>query len=1324
MTTEARTAVHALSLHALFEQQARLTPTATALEIPPHARDPRRQRLSYADLDLAAERLADRLAAFINGEAVVALCLPRAGLDLFVAQLATHKAGGAWTVIESGTPPERLRFLLEDSRAVAVVADEPALPTLLAAGFPPDRILAPSGPAPERRPQRRASSPDSLAYVIYTSGTTGHPKGVMIEHQMAANLVHADVDYFELGSRDRVAQTTSAAYDSSVEEVWLAWGAGATVVVVDDERVRSGPDLLPWLRAERITVWCPAPTLLRMTGCEDPEHELPDLRLIYVGGEELTPDVAERWAPGRRLENGYGPTECTVTVVRAPVRAGEPVTIGFPVRGNRGFVVDDDLNTVADGTVGQLVIAGAGVARGYLGRPDLTAERFRQHPELGRIYLTGDLARRDSSGALHYLGRADTQVKVRGHRIELTAIESELCRIPGVLDAACTVGGSLDAPELVAFVVGVDGAPIDAQALRNRLRMVLPEPMVPARISRLDQLPRGALSGKLDRRALPLEDAAAAGGPRGRAAEGGAEIAVAAAFARRFPAGAGAEQDFFTELGGNSLLAAQLVSDLRRSPRTAGLTVRDLYEARTIAGLAARLAAAPSTLDAGTPEIETQPGGVARVSPHAWLTATAQYALLALALISGANLAWFVAYRAVPALVARTGVTWFILLLPSLVLGAALVWTAIAAVLTVTAKRVLIGRYATGRHPHMGSMYLRHWIVSALARSLPWDLLESTGVRATLLRALGARIGSEVHLHRGVSLHHGAWDLLTIEDGATLGRDASLGLVTHDRQQLVFGTITIGARATLDTRARMAPGSALGREAFLGALAGLEPGASVPAGEYWDGVPASAVGSAPADPTPSGESPRPGLRHSFLLLLAKALVAQVAFLPGMAIAAIVLATWQRSGATLSAWSLPYGVIALTVMAGYALSLPLQALLCRTLPRVEPGAHPLKGATALTVLLKERLVESANVALSGTLAWPLWLRAAGMKVGRRCEISTIMEVTPELVSIADDCFFADGIYLGRPLLHRGHLICARTSFEPRTFLGNHAVIPAGAQLPGGILIGVCTVADPARITPGTSWFGHPAFELPRREQVEAAESLTFKPSAIRVLNRACWEAARLALPVLPAVTLAGWIVTLPGLQASTNTTLFHFVALPGAVLVTALAACLLTWVVKWTVMGRMREAQHVLWSCWCSRWDFLFEVWSAYARPVIESIEGTPLVAPWLRAMGARIGERVVLGTSLAQLVDPDMLHIEDDATVSCHLQLHSFEDRVLKLGRSRFGARSTVAAGALVLYGAEIGPDTRVGEQSVVMKHEHLTAGARYAGIPTRPLAPSEGLPR
>jgi non-ribosomal peptide synthetase-like protein len=196
----------------------------------------------------------------------------------------------------------------------------------------------------------------------------------------------------------------------------------------------------------------------------------------------------------------------------------------------------------------------------------------------------------------------------------------------------------------------------------------------------------------------------------------------------------------------------------------------------------------------------------------------------------------------------------------------------------------------------------------------------------------------------------------------------------------------------------------------------------------------------------------------------------------------------------------------------------------------------------------------------------------------------------------------------------------------------------------------------------------------------------------------------------------WAAELSRFEAGRGMLAFHLGVLPLAALATGAFLCAITLAAKWALMGRMREARHMLWSCWCSRWDMLYEIWSAYARPVIECLEGTPAVAWWLRAMGARVGKRVVLGTSLAQLVDPDMLEIADDATVSCHLQLHSFEDRVLKLGRSRFGAGSTVAAGALVLYGAEIGDGAHVGEQSVVMKHEQLLPGHAYAGAPTRPV--------
>lgn len=1328
MHTDERTATRVQLLNALFEQQVQATPNAIALDVPPHPGQPGRVRLSYAQLDAEAEALAARLAPHVSGECVVAIVIPRTGADLYVAQLAVLKAGAAYTCIEPGSPPERLRFLLEDSRAVAVVAGAPELPLLTRAGVPAQRIVPPtaSGTAATSRSRPSWVTPETLAYVIYTSGTTGHPKGVMIEHRNIANLVTADASYFDLRPGDRVAQTTSAAYDSSVEEIWMAWGTGATVVVVDDELVRSGPDLVPWLRDEHITVWCPAPTLLRMTGCEDPSRELPGLRLLYVGGEELTADVAQRWAPGRRLENGYGPTECTVTVVRAPVRAGEPVTIGRPVPGNRGYIVDSELREVPEGHPGELVIAGAGVARGYLHRADLTAERFLSHPVFGRIYRTGDLVRRSPGGDLLYLGRADTQVKVRGHRIELTAVESELCRCPGILEAACRIQKNGTGPELIAFVVTETGADPDREQLRDQLRRTLPEPMLPARIARLDALPRGAFSGKLDRQALPeLPHEHAAHTGSGRAPAGELELQVAAAFTRHLSAPVTAEADFFLDLAGNSLLAAQVISSLRREPSTAALTVRDLYALRTVAGLAARAATngasthrtrAPRATSAAAPAwqrpaVQERP----HVSPHAAWGVAAQALFLAGALVAVVNLAWLVAFRIVPVLTQWLGATLFVLLLPTFVLAGAIGWSVVAAVLTVAAKRVLIGRYTAGRHPYLGSMYVRHWIVNQFARSLPWGLLESTGLRSLVLRALGARIGEDVHLHRGVALHHGGWDLLEIGDEAALGRDVSIGLVSYDQQQLVFAPITIGARATLDTRSRMGPGSCIEPEGFLSALSWLADGATLRAGECWDGVPAQRAGTTPPSPPPSDEPPRPSALHSMVLLIAKAVVAQVAFLPAMVLAAVVLSAWRSSGAAATFWNLPLGALAAAVMGGYLLSLPLQAFLCRVLPRVVPGVYPLRGGTALTVLLKERLVESANVALSGTLAWPMWLRAAGMRVGRRCEISTIMEVTPELLEIADDCFFADGIYLGRPLVHRGHLHCARTTFSRHTFIGNHAVIPAGAALPPDILLGVCTVAEPERIRAGSGWFGHPAFELPRREMVAAHDSLTFSPSAVRVLNRVLWESMRLTLPVLPAFLLVFWATTLPRLATGLSGTALHLGLLPLLAVGTGVFLCVLTLATKWLLLGRMRPGHHVLWSCWCCRWDFVYEIWSAYGRPVIECLEGTPAVAWWLRAMGARIGHRVVIGTSLAQLVDPDMLAIDDDATVSCHLQLHSFEDRVLKLGPSRIGAGSTVAAGSLLLYGAEIGPRATVAELGVVMKHEHLSPAQRYEGVPTHP---------
>ncbi|MBX9885678.1 MAG: AMP-binding protein, partial [Novosphingobium sp.] len=284
-------------LHGFLAEAAARYPGGTAIEVPPARTRPERQVMTYAELAALTDRLALHLAPRLEPERIVALLLPRTSPMLYVAQIAVLKAGGAYTAIDPAFPDDRIAEVLEDADAVAVLTDAAgaerlgpvtgSVPLLLAAGLagrePPAGAALPT-----------AMRPDQLAYVIYTSGTTGKPKGVMVEHRNVANLIASDMAEFGLTSADRVIQGSSAAYDSSIEEIWLALAAGATLVVMDDEAARLGPDIVAWLRRERASVFCPPPTLLRSSGCRDPESALPDLRLLYVGGEALPRDIADR----------------------------------------------------------------------------------------------------------------------------------------------------------------------------------------------------------------------------------------------------------------------------------------------------------------------------------------------------------------------------------------------------------------------------------------------------------------------------------------------------------------------------------------------------------------------------------------------------------------------------------------------------------------------------------------------------------------------------------------------------------------------------------------------------------------------------------------------------------------------------------------------------------------------------------------------------------------------------------------------------------------------------------------------------------------------
>ncbi|MBF6355625.1 non-ribosomal peptide synthase/polyketide synthase [Nocardia higoensis] len=565
------------------------------------------RELTYRELDAASARIARALIdRGIGPDDMVALAIPRSP-EFVTAVWAIAKAGAAWVPVDPAYPAERIAYMVRDCGARlgmtvdAVRADLPDAtdgPTWLVLDDAEFAVeCARFDAAPIRDDERvRPLRAYNLAYVIYTSGSTGAPKGVLVSQTGLVGLATEQTARYAGDSDARVLHVGSPSFDISVAEILLAADSAATLVVAP-ETARVGREFADFARARRVTHAIVTPSAAMSV---DPA-DVPDLRVLVVGGEACPPELARRWsAAGRSLVNAYGPTETTVIVDSTTSGAlGERVTIGTPLRGARQWVLDARLVPVPVGVAGELYVAGPQVARGYHGRGATTAERFVACPwEPGqRMYRTGDLVRWTLASAgreLEYLGRNDSQVKVRGYRIELGEIEAALSAHPGVAHAVVVV--HTDQPrgdQLVAYVVpapGVSGAAgIDPDELRTGLRTRLAAHMVPAAITVIDALPLTP-NGKLDRTALPAPRFATTAF---RAPVTGVERSVAAVFAEVLgitaAPGVGLDDDFF-ELGGNSLVATRLVARLGAALDTT-VPVRLVFETSTVAGLAAALAA-------------------------------------------------------------------------------------------------------------------------------------------------------------------------------------------------------------------------------------------------------------------------------------------------------------------------------------------------------------------------------------------------------------------------------------------------------------------------------------------------------------------------------------------------------------------------------------------------------------------------------------------------------------------------------------------------------------------------------------------------------------
>ncbi len=1310
------------------------------------------RQLSYAELDADASRAAHRLIeAGIRPGDMVGLWLPR-GIPLLTLQLAIAKTGAAWLPFDSETPPDRIATCLEDAQAKALLIAEQTVQAPLAqagitAAFLTDAALLAPLPAGTELLRRKGAEPEHPAYVIYTSGSTGKPKGIAITQGSICHFLRSENARLGVRMGDKVYQGFSVAFDMSFEEIWISYLVGATLWIAPRE-IAGDPEALPTaLIAHKVTVLHAVPTLLALFA-----HDVPNLRIINLGGEMCPEALVDRWAAAsdgspRQMFNTYGPTEATVSASLAELKAGEPVTIGTPLPNYSMVVVqviDADsfpagtapaLVGLPQGEVGELCITGPGVAAGYLGRPELTAEKFLtnpwpQGPHDTRLYRTGDLARIDEHGQMQCLGRADDQVKIRGFRVELGEIEAVLAQQAGVGTTAVLLRKDDGIDQLVAFYVPAGDAPSHTQ-LRSALAERLPAYMVPARFEVMAEMPR-LTSGKIDRKALKaMALSTQVDSTDLDTAQTPAEEVLFAALAKIFPGQPIRRSlDFFSDLGGHSLFAARLTSLLRADPRFAQATVSTVYQQRKIGLIAETLQAAMPA--EGAAAQAARPFRV-HSALRRWRCGAAQaVAIPFLVLIKMAQwLAPFFTYHfftgddndSVPFAIAIS------------VLAFAIA-TVLEFVVAWAGKWLVAGSIKPGRYPLWGLTYFRWWFADRLLEAVPVGMIAGSSLFPLWLRALGAKIGKDVVLG---SMTVRVPDLLRIGSGVSVGNAVNFENARVEGGELLVGAIEVGDNACIGSYVVLEGDTRLGAWAHLEGQSALSAGAAQPEGTVWAGSPARFQAVFGKSDMPERVQPSAAWRAWEMLVFALGgmVIATLFFMP--VFPTFLLIDWLDvdsisvrpllDDGTVNA----LGAFILRFFKFFVLSLPASLVLvvCTMLvaavirylflPRLQPGTWSVHSKRYLGKWLTNQIQEGSLATLHGiyaTVYSATWYRMLGAKVGKRTELSTALGVVPDMLTLGDECFVADAVMLGDERIDGGYMTVQETTVSRRSFIGNGAYVPDGSTIPEGVLIGVMSaVPRNADMHPNETWIGSPAMNLPAREVVQGyPDHLTFAPSHWRMLGRGLVEAFRIAAPHA-LVIAAGYAIVLDAMPlASAGRWGAVVLDLAVAGMVFGLGAFLAVALFKWLLVGRYRKKAVPMWTPFVWLSEATTSMYEGIAVPnFLRYLRGTPWLNVAMNAMGSKIASSAYLDTTDITEHDCVTVGAHSELNALCCPQTHLFEDRVMKIDEVVIGERVTMGARCTVLYSAEVGNGVQLGPMTLVMKGESLPAGTRWHGAPAAP---------
>lgn len=1335
-------------LHELFERHVDRSPHAVALIS-------EGVELTYAELDTRANRLAGYLHQHgVRAGRFVGLFMDRSAAPI-IGILACLKAGAAYVPIDPSYPADRIRLILEETDAALVLSGGSLSARVgeffsgLCVDVDRDAHLIAAQPARRLSRLDTGVSPSDICYLIYTSGTTGKPKGVMAEHRHVVRFALAFNEVCATGPDDRVYQGFSLGFDGSVEELWMAFSNGSTLVVGTPQTPRFGDELAQFLAEQRVSYLSTVPTLLSTL-----HRDIPSLRWLVVSGEVCPPELVSRWArPGRTMLNVYGPTEATVNTTAAVCEPGAPVTIGHALPGYHLYILDESQRPVAEGDKGELYIAGETLARGYFRRPDLTAERFVDvagllpDPEQSlRLYRTGDLVRRMETGELEFFGRIDSQVKIRGYRVELAEIETVLLQHPQIRSASVKLCSRDGLQELAAYVLlRDDSIELDRGSVLADLEARLPPYMIPGHLDVLPEFPLLA-SGKVDRARLPapaqplvrVHDQQDFVGPASDL-----EATIAAIWARVFGvAKVSTDDDFFHDLGGHSLIAAQMVTQLRSE--TQGLlrqpvTVRDAYRFPTVQALAAHLqqslipggadadevrglgqGPAERAVDAARPPRSSRQVYAAQSGWTRFATGLGQ--LLSTYLIYGVVSIPFAVFF----LFARGWLygTVSTQQLVAVILGLTVCTWPVFMAIAIAAKWLIIGRYREGSFPLWGGYHLRAWLVGRLTALSGAGALVGTPLLPIYLRLMGARIGRGCTLDTALI---GAWDLIEIGDDTSIGADTQLLGYRVEDGQLHFGRVSVGSYCFIGNHSALGLNTRMGAHARLDDQSLLPDGHQIADGEAHRGSPAL---PAPVPLSADQVGPATGRRPVLYGLLHLALVQVLSLLSLLPLLPMLSALWalllwmqDAPRSAIGLWLVAAGPGGVLVACAYIVILKKLVL-----SRLEPGLYPVHSLLYLRKWLSDGIMRSSRASLLPlytTMFLPPFLRLLGTKIGPRAELSSIWYFAPELTEIAAESFFADGSIVGGKRLFRGRFEVGRNRIGRRSFVGNSAILPTGTGLGDRCLLGVNSIPP---VTPGahgtstpdgTEWLGSPAFALPRRPVVgNFDDSVTFHPTPKLYAQRAVIDSLRILIP-----TYIGLFSSVAGLLAMNaayvRSGLVGLVLLaPLVTLSLALVATLIVVALKWLVMGTFKPIIKPLWSPYVWLNEMVNGAYESVMAPAIAPFLGTPFVAFFLRLLGCRIGKGCYIETTLFS--EFDLVHIGDYAALNMGavIQNHLFEDRVMKSSYLKIGDECAVGNMAVVLYDSEMAARSTLGPLSLLMKGESLAPDTQWHGIPCMPCLP------